>query len=464
MKKFTLVFGLFLLKSLVFAQKNEVLVFEEYLKTVSENHPTVKQADARISQAFFNVMASRGAFDPVLASSQDLKTLDSKNYYNHQSTELKVLTPFGLGLKTGVEKSNGSFVNPEYTPGTLTYLGVELPVLKGLLIDQQRAQFQVSKQMSLFSEAEKASVVNDLMLDAAVSYWEWAGAYLILENLNENLINAQERAALVKIGFTNGDKSVADTLEAQSQVQSIILAKEEALTFFQSQKITLARFIWSEDQVPYLLAENVVPDTRRFVTLYESENIDDLIKGLATFHPDLRQYTFKLSSLEIDRKLKFQSMLPELKLKANLLSKDFYSFKSSYSPYLTNNYKFGFDFKLPLLLREGRGKVKVADFKISETKLQLQEKTWNIENKVLQYDTEMRGLGRQIEAASQMFQNYNRLLGIEQLKFFQGESSLFVLNSRQNKLLDAQVKLQKLKTKYLQTYYKVLWSAGRLTE
>lgn len=464
MKKFTLFFGLFLIKSLVFGQKTDILVFEEYLKTVSQNHPTVKQADARISQAFFNVMASRGAFDPILASSQDLKTLDSKNYYNHQNTELKVLTPFGLGLKTGVEKSNGAFINPEYTPGTLTYLGIELPVLKGLLIDQQRAQLRVSKQMSLFSEAEKVSVVNDLMLDAAVSYWEWAGAYLILENLNENLTNAQERAALVKIGFINGDKSVADTLEAQSQVQSILLAKEEAITFFQSQKITLARFIWSEDQLPILLAENVVPDTRRFITLYESQNIDDLINGVGTFHPDLRQYAFKLNSLEIDRKLKFQSMLPELKLKANLLSKDFYSFNSTYSPYLSNNYKFGFDFKLPLLLREGRGKVRVADFKIAETRLQLKEKTWYIENKIMQYDTEMRGLGKQVEIASQMFQNYSSLLGIEQLKFFQGESSLFVLNSRQNKLLDAQVKLQKLKTKYLQTYYKVLWSAGKLTE
>jgi outer membrane protein TolC len=58
--------------------------------------------------------------------------------------------------------------------------------------------------------------------------------------------------------------------------------------------------------------------------------------------------------------------------------------------------------------------------------------------------------------------NYQRLLDAELRKFSIGESSIFLINSRENKLIDAQLKLIKLESSLPKLEAGVLWAAGRL--
>ncbi|WP_221393492.1 hypothetical protein [Dyadobacter sp. NIV53] len=60
------------------------------------------------------------------------------------------------------------------------------------------------------------------------------------------------------------------------------------------------------------------------------------------------------------------------------------------------------------------------------------------------------------------YDNYQKLVQAEQIRFANGESSLFLINSRENKALEAREKLIELKTKYFQTAYSLQWSAGLL--
>ena len=60
------------------------------------------------------------------------------------------------------------------------------------------------------------------------------------------------------------------------------------------------------------------------------------------------------------------------------------------------------------------------------------------------------------------YSNYNLLLKQEELRFKNGESSLFILNSRESKLIEAAQKLIELEIKYRKAYYAVLWGAGLL--
>lgn len=48
----------------------------------------------------------------------------------------------------------------------------------------------------------------------------------------------------------------------------------------------------------------------------------------------------------------------------------------------------------------------------------------------------------------------------EEVKLQNGESSLFLINSRENKALEAFEKLIELKTKFLKTKFALHWSAG----
>ncbi len=179
--------------------------------------------------------------------------------------------------------------------------------------------------------------------------------------------------------------------------------------------------------------------------------MESLITQAMIGNPSLRAYDFKLNSLEIERKLKFQSFLPYVDLKYNLLNKDYYAFKNFGGNLLENNYKYGLDFKIPLFLREGRGDYRKAKLKIQETKLELNNKRWETELKVRNYYNETFQLQNQLDQYQQNYVAFNTLLRNEELRFTNGESSLFMINSRENKVMETQEKLVELRIKYFKS-------------
>lgn len=129
---------------------------------------------------------------------------------------------------------------------------------------------------------------------------------------------------------------------------------------------------------------------------------------------------------------------------------------------LQHNYKWGIEFKLPLFLREGRGAYRQTKLKIKETGLQLINKRWQIENKIRSYYNENKVLLQQLKTVESLYNNYFSLLRNEELKFNQGESSLFLVNNRETKVLELLQNQVELRLKYFKSRYAIEWSAGLL--
>ena len=156
-------------------------------------------------------------------------------------------------------------------------------------------------------------------------------------------------------------------------------------------------------------------------------------------------------------------MLPTVNLKANLLNKNYYVLKGIGAPdYFQNNNKFGVDVGIPLRLSEGRGGYKLAKLKILETNYAISLQQQEIENKVKYYYNELMGLRQQIKIYNAAYLNYQTLFRGEDIRFKAGESSLFLLNSRENKVLESLQKLIELKTKFFKSQAAVQWAAGQL--
>jgi outer membrane protein TolC len=85
-----------------------------------------------------------------------------------------------------------------------------------------------------------------------------------------------------------------------------------------------------------------------------------------------------------------------------------------------------------------------------------------VQLKVRSYYNEFVNLQNQIALQSRNYESYLQLVRAEQSRFENGESSLFMINSRENKALEAYEKLIELKTKYFKTIYSLQWSAGLL--
>ena len=134
----------------------------------------------------------------------------------------------------------------------------------------------------------------------------------------------------------------------------------------------------------------------------------------------------------------------------------------SAAAWFDNNYKYGIIFYMPLRLSQGRGDYKLAKLKIKETQLQQNTKQNEIVNKVTTYYNQLVNYKIQVNNLQRNYQNYYRLQQAEETRFFNGESSLFLINTRETKALETFIKLAEVTAKYNKTAQAVQWAAGQL--
>ena len=454
---------------ITFAQQDTVsfapvLTAEEYIELVKRFHPVAKQADILVEKAKADLVTSRAGFDPTVTFSNDSKKFDGINYYNYQNIEMKIPTWYGVEVRAGLEDIAGDRVTSESTLGETSYLGVSVPLLRNLLMDKRRAALLQAKLFRQQSEAERQQVINDLLYEALVAYRDWASSYEVYAVIREAVNTNLDRFRFVRLSYIQGDKPAVDTVEALTQLQQFQNAEAEASMRFQNATLELANYLWTEQEIPYLLPSGTVPDSSwlmRNLLLTPLPESEVLLNDVRSFHPILRAYNFKLSGLDVERRFKFQGLLPTLNLKANLLRKGYEFWEGIGGNMLENNYAFGIQVGIPLRLSEGRGEYRKARLKIEETRYDLDLKRLSIENKVRAYLNELSILKEQIRIGEAAYQNYLTLLRAEENKFRIGESSLFLLNSRENKVLESRQKLIELKAKFYKAEAGLQRAAGR---
>ena len=104
----------------------------------------------------------------------------------------------------------------------------------------------------------------------------------------------------------------------------------------------------------------------------------------------------------------------------------------------------------------------MMDIKLLDTNYKLRQKAQEVKNKVLNYQEQLDNSRQQVGINRSAVKNYQDLLTAENEKFRFGESSIFLLNSREQKLIDAQLKLVKLLSLYQKNRLGLIWSAGQL--
>lgn len=461
---------IFLITLIVFNSHSQEAVktlnAEQVLALVRQFHPVVRQTTIEIEKSKADITVARAAFDPILSNYVARKTFGGTEYYSYASPEIKIPTWYGVELVGGLENLSGNRYDPSETIGKTSYLGISIPLAKNLVIDKRRAFLQQAKIFNTMAQVEQRAVINDLLMNTAEAYWNWVKAYQTYVIVKNNVEVNQKRVEFVKKSFINGERAAIDTVEAVAQLQSFQYLQNQNWVEFQNAGLQLSVFLWKSNNEPYLLPETVIPsDGWENETNISNFNLilTDLLNLAENNHPDLRLYEYKLGVLGIDKKLKFQELLPKIDFKYNQLSKGYNLLETaSAGPLFQNNFQYSFKMEVPLRLSQGRGEYKKAKLKIEETTLDQSQKKLQIALKVKSYYNEFLNLKAQIALQSNNYKNYQQLVSAEETKLLNGESSLFLINSRENKSLEALEKLVELKTKYYKTIYSLQWSAGLL--
>lgn len=465
MNKFLLYSFLFLTAALYAQEQNTItLRFEEYLGFVKKHHPVAKQAELNISIGEANLLKSRGGFDPKIEVDYNRKKFKGSEYYDLLNATFKVPTWYGIELKANFEQNEGVFLNPERTvPDEGLYsAGISVPIAKGLLINDRMAALKKARLFREQTKADRDILVNEILYKAALAYFNWLEAYNEVEIYQNFLANAKARFVGVKKSALAGDKATIDTVEARIVVQNRQLSLEQTNVKLMKSKLELSNYLWIGNNVPVELQSDVIPDNEVDMVIDQTLQIQQQLMTEADVidHPKLRSLNYKIEGLEVDRTLKANKLLPTINLEYNFLTA---------TPEVANSfnnadYKGGVTFRLPLFLRKERGEVKLAKYKIQDGQYELASVQLQIENKVNAIYNELNSFKTQNDLIANIVMDYTTLLKAEERKFSFGESSLFLINSRESKLIDATLKKNKLQNKYFSSKAKLFLSLAKNPE
>ena len=425
-----------------------ILRFSEFLGYVKKFHPIAKQAELTIDAAQANLMKSRGGFDPKIEVDYDRKEFKETNYWDRLNATFKIPVWFGIDLKGNFEQNDGEFLNlSETLPDDGLYsAGVSVSLGEGLWINERMATLKQAKLFNEQSVADRDIRVNQILFDASVAYFEWMKAYRDLQVFSDFLVNAQIRFEGVKTSAKTGEVAAIDTVEAKIAVQNRRLDLEQSKLDLMKTGLGLSNFLWLGDNVPVELQPNTIPDI-----LLESD-VDMTLriqeKPLDAFtienHPKLKSLRYKIEGLGVEKNLKTNKLLPILDLEYNFLTET----PEILNTFETQQFKGKVTFRMPLFFRKERGDLQLSKIKLRDAEFEFDNAEIQIINSIQAIFNEMEGLRNQTVLIDDIVINYDILLAAEERKFGFGESSLFLVNSREVKLIDAQLKRNSVQNKF----------------
>ncbi|MEM6686280.1 MAG: TolC family protein [Bacteroidota bacterium] len=430
---------------------DSVMSLDEYLGYVKTYHPIVKQANLIINESEAKLLKARGAFDPKLEVDYDRKKFKNTEYYDKLNATFKIPTWYGVEFKANFEENTGEFLNPEFDVPLdgLYSAGVSVSLARGFLMNERMAMLKQAKLFTQQAQADQQLLVNEILYEASIAYFKWLKSYRNREVFSSFLSNAQLRFDGIKRSYREGEKAAIDTTEARLTLNNRKLDLEKARITYIKTSLELSNFLWLNNDTPVELQPWMRPDidtSNRIdevlnVSGFDSEDFD------VEAHPKIQSLNFKYESLLLDRRLRRNNLLPQIDLQYNFLTQT----PDEAGTFNSSNYKAGLNIRFPLFLRKERGDLRLANLKIQDLEFERTTTRVNLQNKIDAVTQEIDSYQLQNRLTEELVSDYEVMLRAEERKFFLGESSLFLVNSREAKLIENLLKAIDLENKFFTT-------------
>jgi outer membrane protein len=437
-----------------------VLTLAAFEQQVIANHPLVKQALLYQQYGRAQLREAWGAFDPKIAFDIEQKTLGATEYYNNNALKFSLPVTSGINLTSGYESFKGTFVNPEdRTSGAgLVYGGVEVNVGQGLFFDSRRAGVLNARYDLRISQANVIAYANKVLFSARKEYWDWYSTYNEAKYLLTGVEFARQRYIGVREKVLVGEEAGIDTVEAIILYQDRLNAYQGAKLELQNAYLRMNSYLWNNGLSYQNLDTTAAPESFLIPPTVE---LPDMERTLA-LSPDLIIRRLELNQLDVDRRIAQNMLRPQADLKYQIIGTQG---KSEFMPetdYLRQNFRLGAYLSFPLFLRKERGKLEQIKIKTEQARLELVQTERDIALSLAANQNTLLILREQITRQAAMVNNYTRLRDGELIKFSLGESSLFLVNTRETKLIESQIKQAELQAKFNKAIASALTLSGSL--
>jgi outer membrane protein TolC len=223
----------------------------------------------------------------------------------------------------------------------------------------------------------------------------------------------------------------------------------------------LATYLWEENLVPLELDSLTRPVSLDSISIKALLTLSEtIIDSTLNNHPYLQITNFKIKSLEVDQRLKKEQLKPTLNLNYNFLNEPV-----NYNPFdqfSVNNYKWGFNFEMPVFLRKERADFQLSNIKLQDEKLNFENNKAYLLAKIQNAHVDLKNSIVQLEIYRNTVSDSKRLLDAEKTMFEGGESSLFLINARETAYIQSKLKYIEALTKNQQAYLSLQFATARL--
>lgn len=441
----------------------QVMSYEDFISRVKEHHPLARQANIQVEKAEAYLQKERGNFDPKLEGSAQQKYYKDQQYYSVLGAGLKIPTWYGVSFQSGYDLNGGTQLNPErYVPDDgLWYAGINVALGKGLIIDERRAALKKAKIYQDASVQSQRIMMNELILDASYAYWSWFKAYNKFIVYAQAVENATVRFNSVKESAVLGDKSPMDTLESSLQLQSRLYSFMDAELEYLNATEYLSIYLWESGFIPLEIDSTLFPPLMEGVNIVEiAPELILQLDSMRSNHPEIMKTQYLIDQRKVDLQLSRNNLLPIINLKYNAIANSGDS--NPINNYSLNNYTWGADFSFPIFLRKQRGQLKVDKLELENLETAMSFKIEQVGFKIETAYNQWNTTNNQIQLWQKTTKDYLRLLENEQTLFQIGESSLFMVNSREKNYINAQLQLAETITNNQMAAIKTKFAMGLL--
>lgn len=418
-----------------FSFQSNQLTLEKVLSSVNRHYPQVKIAYLKINQAEGDYISALGQFDPSLNAQARSQPIGG--YINsYGDTELTIPTLYN-GLKLFVGYRNGQGDWPIYYQNYLTNSGGEyragfsIPLLRDRMIDKERAGLLTKAETICLKKYDVEITKIKIYQETVKAYWRWVETGLQVRMYEELLQLAQLRQNAIEKRAKEGDLAQLAVTENMQQIVQRKQLRNQGRIALQQAAIHLSLYNRDNNGNPKIPSEDDLPTRLPRRAILESHSVKQLMN-----HPAITQFHVYKKIIQLKLNLARNELLPYLD--ANVST--FKQYGTGGYPLLTSQAAMvGLSFKLPIYRREAKGKIISAQNELHQIDAEAKFLYEQLKNELSRLFVGINIYHQQVQLLVKELKLAHQLQTAETKKFNAGDSTLFLVNQREQ--VAAQVKL-----------------------
>lgn len=426
------------------------LTLEQVISSVANCYPEIEVAIGEIETANGKVLASWGEFDQIFSAHSISQPL---GFYQNYRNGVGMSRPlFGGGEVYGTYRIGDGDFEPWYgeretNEGGELKAGFSTPLLKNRLIDKRRADLYASGYQRDQVESNVESRLLKYQRFATQAYWDWVASGQAVQVQKKLLQLAEQRVSQIATRIEEGDLAQIAQIDNDRFIAKRKNSLIKARRSLEKAAIKLSLFWRDQGCAPVVVDESRLPTYFPDSFQIGSQQLSADIQTALSVRPELQELVAARKQACIELQYARNLTLPKVDLKG-YAGQDIGGETSSKGDKTPFELQLGVLAEVPIQRREGLGKIRAAEGKLSQIDAKSRFVSDKIRAEVQDAVSAVNASHEQILQSKENLRLTRRSLELGQLAFQEGDIDLITLNIYESSVADAALQLLDAQFKY----------------